>query len=91
MSSSLLDLTGKVAIVTGAGRGLGRAISVEFAKAGAEVVVGFEGRFSIEETAAMIRAEGGKALGVPVDVLDVGRIEEMLRRTLDAFGKVDIW
>jgi len=90
MSSSLLDLTGKVAIVTGAGRGLGRAISVEFAKAGAEVVVAARTVSQIEETVAMIRAEGGKALAVPVDVLDIGRIKEMLRKTLDAFGKVDI-
>jgi NAD(P)-dependent dehydrogenase (short-subunit alcohol dehydrogenase family) len=90
MSSSLLDLTGKVAIVTGAGRGIGRAISIEFARAGAEVVAAARTASEVEETAAMIRGEGGKALAVPVDVLDIGRIEKMLRKTLDAFGKVDI-
>jgi NAD(P)-dependent dehydrogenase (short-subunit alcohol dehydrogenase family) len=90
MSSSLLDLTGKVAIVTGAGRGLGRAIAVEFGRAGAEVVAAARTVSQIEETAAMIRDQGGKALAIPVDVLNVSRIEEMLGKTLDAFGKVDI-
>ncbi len=90
MNSSLLDLQGKVAVVTGAGRGIGRAICVEFARAGAAVVAAARSVSEIEETAAMIRDEGGKAMAVPVDVLDIGRIEEMLRETLNAFGKVDI-
>jgi NAD(P)-dependent dehydrogenase (short-subunit alcohol dehydrogenase family) len=90
MDAALLDLTGKVAIVTGAGRGIGRAISVAFARAGAEVVVAARTVSQIEETAAMIRAEGGKALAVPVNVLDIGRIREMLHKTLDVFGRVDI-
>ncbi len=90
MDAALLDLTGKVAIVTGAGRGIGRAISVAFARAGAEVVVAARTVSQIEETAAMIRAEGGKALAVSVNVLDIGRIREMLHKTLDVFGRVDI-
>jgi 3-oxoacyl-[acyl-carrier protein] reductase len=90
MNSSLLDLTGKVAIVTGAGRGIGRAISIEFARAGAEVVAAARTGSEIEETATLIRDKGGKALAVPVDVLDIERIKEMLRKTLDTFGKVDI-
>lgn len=90
MNSSLLDLTGKVAIVTGAGRGIGRAISIEFARAGAEVVAAARTGSEIEETATLIRDEGGKALAVPVDVLNIERIKEMLRKTLDTFGKVDI-
>ncbi len=90
MSSSLLDLTGKVAMVTGAGRGIGRAICVEFARAGAEVVAASRTVSEIEETAALIRAEGGKALAIPVDVLDIGRIQALLSKTIHAFGKVDI-
>ena len=90
MSPSLLDLEGKVAIITGAGRGIGRAICLEFARAGAMVVAAARNVSEIEETAALIRNEGGTALAVPVDVLDIGRIEEMLRTTLGAFGKADI-
>ena len=90
MSASLLDLTDKVAVVTGAGRGIGRAIAIQFARAGAEVVAAARTVSEIEETAALIRDEGGKALAVPVDVLNIERIKEMLRKTLDSFGKVDI-
>ncbi|MGA2107566.1 MAG: SDR family NAD(P)-dependent oxidoreductase, partial [Syntrophorhabdales bacterium] len=58
MSPSLLDLEGKVAIITGAGRGIGRAICLEFARAGAMVVAAARNVSEIEETAALIRNEG---------------------------------
>jgi NAD(P)-dependent dehydrogenase (short-subunit alcohol dehydrogenase family) len=90
MSSSLLDLDGKVAIVTGAGRGIGRAMCREFARAGAKVVAAARSVSEIEETATMVRHEGGTALAVTVDVLKIDRIEEMLQTTLSAFGQVDI-
>lgn len=90
MSLSIFDLTGRVAVVTGAGRGIGRAIALGFARSGADVVVLARTVSEIEETAAMIQKEGRKALAVPTDVCNVDQIKDMLRQTLDAFGKVDI-
>jgi len=87
----------KVAIITGASRGLGRAFALAFAREGAMVTVAArtvqKSRFiagTIYETADLIAAEGGKALPVPTDVADEGSVENMVRQTLDAFHRIDI-
>jgi 3-oxoacyl-[acyl-carrier protein] reductase len=96
-----LPLEGRSAIVTGAGRGLGRAEALELARLGAAVVVndyGQPGRDGTgegsagpaEETAALIRARGGTALAHTGDVADFGQAEQLVRTAIDAFGELDI-
>ena len=86
----IFDLTGKVAIVTGGSRGIGRAIALGFAQAGADVVVTARSVDAIKDTAAQIRKEGRKSLAVPADVRNIDQIKNLLRKTLDSFGRVDI-
>ena len=84
-------LEGKVAIVTGASRGIGRAIAVELAGRGADITVNYCGsREKAEETAELIRAKGRRALLVRADVSDSSQVEEMFRQTAEEFGRIDI-
>ncbi len=90
MSLSMFELTDRVAIVTGAGRGIGKAIALGFADAGADVVVCARTPADIEDTAAKIRDKGRQALAVPTDVRDVDQVTNMVKKTLAHFGKIDI-
>ncbi|MBC2778045.1 SDR family NAD(P)-dependent oxidoreductase [Parasphingopyxis marina] len=83
-------LSGKVAIVTGSGRGLGRAIAKCFAAEGAKVAIVSLTPEKIDETVAEIEATGGTALGVPCDVREAAQIVSAVERTVEAFGPVDI-
>jgi NAD(P)-dependent dehydrogenase (short-subunit alcohol dehydrogenase family) len=85
-----LKLDGKVAIVTGAGRGLGRAMSIALAEAGADVVVTARTKDQIEETANLVRETGRKALPVICDVTDSSSVNAMVEATVAEFGRVDI-
>ena len=82
------DLSGKVALVTGAAAGIGRATAIAFGRAGARVVVG-DLSAAGEETARAIREGGGEALFVETDVSRSGAVTELIRRTLSAFGRLD--
>ena len=91
MSLPDLSLEGKVAIVTGASRGIGRAFALTFAEAGADVVVcsrTLEG--GLEDTAGEIRKLGRRALAVPADVTRPAAVDNLVQKTVAEFGAIDI-
>ncbi len=83
-------LEGKVAIVTGASRGLGRAIAIAFAAAGAAVTVAARSQPDLDETAKMIVSAGARALVVRTDVANFADVEAMVEATVREFGGLDI-
>lgn len=83
-------LDGQVALVTGASRGLGKAMALALAEAGADCVVCARSVKDLEETASAIQALGRKALSVKVDVTIRGEVEAMAEEALKAFGRIDI-
>jgi 3-oxoacyl-[acyl-carrier protein] reductase len=84
------SFAGKVAIVTGAGRGIGRAIAEAFAEAGATVVIAARTLSYAEEALAAIQGKGGKASIFQIDVNDKARVEELVHDTAKQYGGVDI-
>lgn len=90
MTSNLFDLTGKVAIITGASKGIGEAIAHAYAAAGASVVVSSRKQHAVDEVAANIREAGGQAIGVAAHTGDAEAIANLVQQTVDAFGGVDI-
>ena len=91
------DLRGRVAVVTGASRGIGKALAIRLAQAGANVAVAAKSERSTErlpgsihETADAIRALGGRVLAVPTDVRDEDAIRNLIERTIAEFGRLDI-
>ena len=86
----MTDLTGKVAVVTGAGRGIGREIALHLARAGAKVAVLSRTSSEIAETAAMIEKEGGAALAAPVDLVNRQAVEKTLAVIASTLGPVDL-
>jgi NAD(P)-dependent dehydrogenase (short-subunit alcohol dehydrogenase family) len=84
------DLTGRTALVTGAARGLGRAIAVALAHAGADVALGLKNANSAADVVSEIEGMGRRALRVALDVTDLGQIDAGVTATLSAFGKIDI-
>ena len=85
-----LDLQGRVAIVTGAGRGIGRAISLSLAEAGADVVAAARTRDEIDVTAALVEKGGRQAFAIAADVSRSDDVDRMVHRAIDRFGRVDI-
>ena len=85
-----MRLAGKVAIVTGGGRGLGRAIALRFASEGAAVTLAGTGREHLEATAAELAAAGGRSLAVVTDVASEPAVVQMVEATLREFGRLDI-
>jgi NAD(P)-dependent dehydrogenase (short-subunit alcohol dehydrogenase family) len=83
-------LDGKVAIVTGAGRGLGRTMAVALAQAGAHVVVSARTEGEIQQTAQAVQRAGRKSLAVPVDVTDSKAVNCLMARVVAEFGGVDV-
>ena len=90
MSRSLFDLTGRVAVVTGGTTGLGHAITLGLAEAGADVVPSSRRLEQIEKTAAEVEALGRRSLRVASDVLNRASLEALRDAVLREFGKVDI-
>lgn len=84
-------LKDSVAIVTGSGRGIGRAIALELAAAGVKVAVNYAGRSDkAEETVELIHTAGGEAFAVQADVSQQADVERLVKTTLEHFGKIDI-
>jgi NAD(P)-dependent dehydrogenase (short-subunit alcohol dehydrogenase family) len=80
----------RVAVVTGGGSGMGRAMALEFARLGAAVVVAGRRPDPLAETVRQVEAGGGRALAAPTDVRDPGQVDAMVATAVDAFGRVDV-
>jgi NAD(P)-dependent dehydrogenase (short-subunit alcohol dehydrogenase family) len=83
-------LKNKVALVTGGGTGIGRAIALEFAKEGARVAITGRRKDTLSKTVKEIIKKGGKALGIPGDVSNIADVDKMVTETVKKFGKLDI-
>ena len=88
--SERFDIAGKVAIVTGGASGIGRAIALALAESGANVVIADRALDGAEEMAREIESAGGKAIATKTDVTDSKEVEQMVQRTIEKFGKIDI-
>lgn len=88
---ALFDLSDDVAVVTGAGRGIGEGIARTLAGAGAAVVLAARRTNEIEKVAETIRGEGGRALAVTTDVTDDDSVEALAQAAISEYGKLDIW
>jgi NAD(P)-dependent dehydrogenase (short-subunit alcohol dehydrogenase family) len=89
MSDAAFDLTGKTALVTGASRGIGAAIALALARAGADVALNSRNPEALEKVAAEIGELGRRAVVVPADVTDVEAVRGMVARAVEGLGHVD--
>ncbi len=88
---NLLDFSGKTALVTGSGSGLGTGIAIRFAQAGAAVVVNYRSSADgAQAVVAQIKARGGKAIAIQADVTRRGDVERLIEQTAVAFGRLDV-
>jgi NAD(P)-dependent dehydrogenase (short-subunit alcohol dehydrogenase family) len=87
----MFSLAGKSCVVTGASRGLGRAIARAFAEQGASVLLAARSRGDLEKVRAEIAARGGRAAVHPTDVTDIARLGDAASAAVDHFGKIDVW
>ena len=87
---NLFDLTGKVAIVTGSSRGIGRSIAINMARHGARVVVSSRKADACEEVVKEIRAEGNEAVAIPANISSKEAMQSLVDQTRKALGPIDI-
>ena len=90
MDTSYLSLEGKIAMITGGSRGIGKAIALTFAGAGAEVVIASRKLPDLEKVAEEIKATGRKALCVPTHTKKLEDLENLVKTTMDEFGRIDV-
>jgi len=86
----MIDLAGKTALVTGASRGIGRAIAVGYAAAGADVAISARTADALSETQGEIEALGRKAFVIPADVTDRDAIRSMVDESIASLGHLDV-
>src|SRR5262249_41068848 len=87
----VFSLAGKACVVTGASRGLGRAIALAFADRGADVTLGARSRHDLEGVAREIEAKGRRAVVQPTDVNDVAQIRALADTAVSQLGRIDVW
>ncbi len=85
-----MRLKDKIAIITGGGRGIGKAIALGFAEEGADVVVAARTEEEIKSTVEIIQSQGRRALAIPCDVTDEDQVSSMVEKTLESFERIDI-
>lgn len=90
MQTPSVNMKGKTAIVTGGGRGIGRAIAKRFSAAGANVVVAARTLDDLHDTRMMIERDGGTVLVVPCDVSEVTDVEKLIEETMQSYGRIDV-
>ena len=83
-------LDGQVVLLTGAGRGLGRAMALSYADAGAKIAGASRTLSQLEETAELVAERGGEAISIATDVADSAAVQHMVDATIDHFGRVDV-
>jgi len=86
----LFGLRGATALITGSSRGIGRAIAERMAQAGARVVISSRNQEACDEVAQSIRATGGEAIALACNISTKPELESLVKRTRDAFGKIDV-
>src|SRR5690606_19129073 len=84
------DLGGRVAVITGSSRGIGRSIALRMAQHGAKVVVSSRKAEACEKVAAEIKAAGGEAMVVPCNVSDKAQLQALVDATIKTWGKIDV-
>ena len=85
-----MQLKDKVALVTGGGRGIGRAIAMGYAAEGAQVAIAARSTAQLDEVAAAIAAQGSEVLAVPTDLRVSAEVERLVQQTVERFGRIDI-
>lgn len=86
-----MRVKGAVVVITGAAGGIGRATALRFARTGAHVVLAGRRTEALEEVAARCRSRGVRALAVPTDVTDAAAVDRLAQRTVEQFGRIDVW